>query len=336
MLIDSVRLPVGGKIVNATIESAVDFPSSPTTGAIFYKTGANAGFYFYNGSGWEVASTPTVGDTAYLNVSGDAMTGPLTLAGNPSQDMQAATKAYVDTAVSAIATGLDYKDSVYVATDGPINLNSNQYIDGLWIDVTSGKRVLVKNQADATKNGIYVAAGGALTRASDFNGSPTNEVSSGAYVYVEAGSTNGGTGWVLTTQDPITIGSTALTFTKISSTVVTTPTIPHDIAVYCNGKPDAAEKLAVLKVTTAFGISSGLAGSYGISGVAATGSSVFSLKKNGTQFGTITFGAGATVATLTAASATSFAIGDIFQISAPDTQDATLADISITVKGIVT
>lgn len=335
MLIDSVRIPEGGKILNATIDSGASFPLSPSTGTIFYKTGTGSGFYFYNGSTWEVASTPTSGDSAYLNVSGDTMSGALVLASNPSQDMQAATKAYVDSAVSSIAMGLDYKDSVYVATDSPINLNANQYIDGIWIDVTSGKRVLVKNQANAAQNGIYVAAGGTLSRAADFNGNPSNEVTSGAYVYVEAGSTNGGTGWVLTTQDPITIGTSALTFTKISSTIVTTPSIPHDVAVYCNGKPDADEKLVVLKVTTAFAISSGLSGSYGISGVASSGTSVFSLKKNGTQFGTLTFAAGSSTATLSAASATSFAVGDIFQISAPSSQDSTLADISITIKGVV-
>lgn len=40
-----------------------------------------------------------------VNKAGDTMTGPLVLSGDPTQPMEAATKQYVDTAISGIPTG---------------------------------------------------------------------------------------------------------------------------------------------------------------------------------------------------------------------------------------
>ena len=64
--------------------------------------------------------------------------------------------------------------------------------------------------------------------------------------------------------------------------------------------------------------------------MAATGSSVFNLAKNGTNFGTVTFAASGTTGTFAAASATSFAAGDVLTVTGPATADATLADIALT------
>lgn len=62
--------------------------------------------------------------------------------------------------------------------------------------------------------------------------------------------------------------------------------------------------------------------------VAATGSSVFSVKKNGVEFATATIAAAGTSATF-AGPQTAFVAGDVLTVTAPATADATLADVSL-------
>lgn len=85
---------------------------------------------------------------------------------NPIANQDAATKAYVDSAVE----GLGWKDSVYAATQGNINLaNPGAFIDGVAIAV--GGRVLVQAQTAAAENGIYIfnTSTSPMTRAPDAN-----------------------------------------------------------------------------------------------------------------------------------------------------------------------
>lgn len=126
----------------------------------------------------------------------------------PTDANDAARKADVDAARS----GLDVKDSVRAATTANITLSGEQTIDG--VAVVAGNRVLVKNQDTASQNGIYVAAAGSWTRATDFDADA--EVTPGAFTFVEEGTTNGDAGFVLTTNAPITVGSTSLTFAQFS------------------------------------------------------------------------------------------------------------------------
>jgi hypothetical protein len=73
-----------------------------------------------------------------------------------------------------------------------------------------------------------------------------------------------------------------------------------------------------------------------VAGVAATGPSAFALLKNGAAIGTIQFAAGEAAASFAVAAAVDFAAGDLLAIAAPDPQDATLADIALTlVFGLV-
>lgn len=132
---------------------------------------------------------------------------------DPTLPQDAATKAYVD----AARAGLDVKPSVKAATTGAITLSGTQTIDG--VALSSGDRVLVKNQggtASNSANGIYVVAAGAWSRADDADNTPGAEVTNGMFVFVEQGTTNGKAGFVLVTNDPITLGTTALEFALFS------------------------------------------------------------------------------------------------------------------------
>ena len=130
---------------------------------------------------------------------------------DPTGAQDAATKSYVD----AVKTGLDVKDSVKVATTGNITLSGTQTIDG--VSVAADERVLVKNQTDASENGIYDCKSGSWARSSDFDSN--TEVTSGAFTFVEQGTVNADAGFVLTTDGSITVGTTDLAFTQFSGAV---------------------------------------------------------------------------------------------------------------------
>jgi hypothetical protein len=142
-----------------------------------------------------------------VDVSGKKITN----LAEPTADTDAATKYYVDAARS----GLDVKASVRAATTGNITLSNTQTVDGVALSV--GNRVLVKDQSTASQNGIYVVASGAWTRSTDADNNPSGEVTSGMFTFIEEGTVNASTGFVLTTADPITLGTTPLTFTLFSS-----------------------------------------------------------------------------------------------------------------------
>ena len=98
---------------------------------------------------------------------------------------------------------------------------------------------------------------------------------------------------------------------------------PYDIATSVFGRPAANEVILRMKAGRAFTISSIVA----TAGVAGTvGSTVFTVLKNGSNIGTITFAVSGTTGTSTV-SDVSFAIGDVLTITAPETANATLADI---------
>ena len=121
------------------------------------------------------------------------------------------SKEYVD----AVKVGLDFKDSVRVASTATVNISSAPAaIDG--VTLSSDDRVLLKNQSTGSQNGIYVfnGSGSAMTRATDADADA--EVTAGMFVFVEEGTANADNGYVLTTDGSITVGSTSLTFTQFS------------------------------------------------------------------------------------------------------------------------
>ena len=147
--------------------------------------------------------------------AGTALTGvepiPIVQSGVTVQSSPNAIKAFVGVPAQTPSTPADQKDAVDVATTANITLSGEQTIDGV---LTSGSRVLVKDQTTGSQNGIYVSAEGAWSRSTDADTSA--EVTSGMTVFVSGGTVKGGIVYALVTPDPITLGTTALTFQGIA------------------------------------------------------------------------------------------------------------------------
>lgn len=160
-----------------------------------------------------------------LSDSFDFSTGTLNVA-TPTLDSHAANKGYVD----SVKQSLDIKESVKAATtanlgatyaNSVLTASANGAVSLDDISPSAGDRLLLKNQTTGTHNGIYVVTtvGDAgtpfvLTRADDFNSDA--DISAGAFCFVEEGTTNADYGFVLTTNETITLDATSLTFTQFS------------------------------------------------------------------------------------------------------------------------
>lgn len=167
------------------------------------------------------ASMRTLGAGAQQAMPGnrtlDAITAPaadlylnnkkITSLADPVASTDGANKQYVDNT----AQGLDAKASVRAATTTNISLTGSQTIDG--VACVIGDRILVKDQSTPAQNGIYVIAAGAWTRATDADA--WTELP-GAYVWTEQGTVNADTGWVCTSDQGGTLGTTNVTWTQFS------------------------------------------------------------------------------------------------------------------------
>jgi Putative phage tail protein len=100
-----------------------------------------------------------------------------------------------------------------------------------------------------------------------------------------------------------------------------------------HGKPTANLALQSYVFAASAVAPAGLPGSQGAAATAATATTTFSIRRNGTQIGTMTFASAANTATFAMASATTFNPGDVLAIVAPATPDATLADLAWTIMG---
>jgi hypothetical protein len=131
----------------------------------------------------------------------------------PVAAADAAPKSYVD----AVAGGLDWKDSVRVATTGPGTLatdfENGDTIDG--IVLSTGDRILIKDQVSGVENGIYVVqVTGAPVRAADMAAASS---AAGNAVFVEEGTANADNGFVCTNNvGTDVVGTDALNFTQFT------------------------------------------------------------------------------------------------------------------------
>ena len=124
---------------------------------------------------------------------------------DPSTAQDAATKAYVDSAVE----GLAWKDSCRVATQANISLASpGATIDG--ITMASGDRVLVRAQTAGAENGVYIWNGAATPATRALDASTAAELEQ-AITTIEEGTSQGVT--YRQTAVNFTLGIDAVTWT---------------------------------------------------------------------------------------------------------------------------
>jgi hypothetical protein len=151
-----------------------------------------------------------------VSISGGAVTG----LGSPSASSDAATKNYVDQAVAGLRT----RTIAECASTGNVSLSNGleagDSIDG--VTLVAGDRVLLKDQTDATENGLYLAvSSGAASR--DPEHDSIAELS-GGMVVVNQGSTNDNKIFLCTTDNTGSVGSTNITYTVITPSNVGTVT----------------------------------------------------------------------------------------------------------------
>jgi hypothetical protein len=191
-------------------------------------------------------------DSSGANVGNISTSGILTVnsvvasnAGTSSTDL--ATRSYVDT----VASGMNWHAAADYATAAALpvctyengtlgvgatltgDANGRLTVDGA--AQTTGKSVLVKNQADAKQNGIYYitaqgvdgSAAFVLTRRSDTDNSIAGQVKAGDAVYVVNGTNNAGQAFTLTsagtgTSGAIVFGTDNLSYTQFTGTATFT------------------------------------------------------------------------------------------------------------------
>ena len=225
-------IPTLNQATTANAATATKLAATKTIGGVAFDGSANIDLPGVNAAGNQnttgnaaTASAAAGGSAletalaAKAALAGATYTGFVTLHAEPTAALHAASKSYVD----SVAAGLDPKESVRVATTAAGTLATSfangETVDG--ITLATGDRILIKTQADGSENGIYtVNASGAPTRATDFDS--TTEVTAGAFTFIEEGTTNASTGFVLSTTGSITVGTTAMAFTQFSSSAVIT------------------------------------------------------------------------------------------------------------------
>jgi len=155
-------------------------------------------------------------DANNVAVTGGSVTG----LGSPSSGSDAATKTYVDNLVAGLKTRIIVRAATTANIDLTADLQNGDTLDGLTL--ATNEKVLVKNQTDATENGIYdVVASGTATRNSDYDA--IAELA-GQIVVVQEGTTNADTIYLCTTDTSATLGSSNITFTIITPANVGTVT----------------------------------------------------------------------------------------------------------------
>jgi hypothetical protein len=207
------------ELQNARIQNLGTDPSTPVEGQIWENTTSHT-LHVYDGTAVQtLASLVNRLDQfavpqSTVSFNNQSLTN-LALPVNPND---AATKTYVDQA----SLGLSVKASVVAATTvaGTLatSFASGQIIDG--VTLVTGNRILIKNQASGSDNGIYVvSASGAPVRSADCNSS-TNYIA-GAFVFIEEGAVNQGAAYVVNTQGTITPGTTSVAWVQFSGTAPT-------------------------------------------------------------------------------------------------------------------
>jgi hypothetical protein len=228
----SAITPTDGSMAMASLGNTWTFDVA--NGALDFNNGGQGGLAAIN------SSTGDLLLSAIDGVSKVGLYGADVVCPNvPSTGDSVANKTYVDQSVLSAVAGLNWKDACRLKTVAALpaytktspstlmgqtytaNANGALSIDGVAVAV--GDRILLDQTNSGADAGIFTvtSAGSAgtkwiLTRASDADNSPTQEVKAGMAVPVSEG-TSGDFVYLLTTNNPITLGTTSLTFSPLST-----------------------------------------------------------------------------------------------------------------------
>lgn len=245
------------QLQNAVLHPLGSAPGTPATGQMYYDTGLSAPRWYdgsaftnkatdslllggqalsytvarANHTGTQTASTISDLATVVKGYRLDEFAIPtadvsmnsrkITNLATPISATDAATMAYVDLQVVNAAAGIDAKPSVRVATTANITIANpaTAVFDG--VTLANGERILVKNQTTTSQNGPYIFNGSAvpLTRAADADAN--NELTPGAFWYVEEGTAAGKTQWRIENTGAIIVGTTGITINQFGGAGVT-------------------------------------------------------------------------------------------------------------------
>jgi hypothetical protein len=151
-----------------------------------------------------------------VSISGGSVTG----LGDPSATSDAATKNYVDQAVAGLRTRIIAEAATTANIDLTADLQNGDTLDG--VTLVTGDRVLVKDQTDATENGLYiVVASGTASRDPEHD---TIAELSGQMIVVNQGTVNDNKIFLCTTDSDATIGVSNITYSQITPANVGTVT----------------------------------------------------------------------------------------------------------------
>lgn len=163
--------------------------------------------------------------------------------------------------LQAAQRGLDWKDSVRAASTANVTIAS-ALINGLSMDgvtLATGNRVLLKDQTTPSQNGIYVVvASGAASRSVDADSDA--EVNAGMAVSVEEGTISGDKAYILTTNNPITLGTTSLSYSILGGSGATYTADGNGIEVSGNQFSIELDGTTLSKSASGVRIGSGAAG----------------------------------------------------------------------------
>ena len=155
-------------------------------------------------------------DANNVSISGGSVTG----LGSPSVASDAATKNYVDQAIAGLRTRIIAEAATTGNIDLTADLQNGDTLDG--VTLVTGDRVLVKDQTDATANGLYiVVASGTASRDPEHD---TIAELSGGMVVINQGTVNDNKIFLCTTDSDATIGVSNITYTVITPANVGTVT----------------------------------------------------------------------------------------------------------------
>jgi hypothetical protein len=218
----------GGSLVSFTSAAKSVFCTYPSEKGVWLDASGNVAQTNYNS----------------ITASSIALTTG-TISTTPSNSTDIANKTYVDNTLNSVnyhaaceyATTADLGSVTYNngtsgvgATITNAGTQAALVIDGHTFtstDATNKTRVLVKNETSGQYNGVYTvtnqgsgSTNWVLTRATDYDqtGTGQNEIAPGDYIFVIAGTSNANTAWIQSTDAPITIGTTPLSFVQVAGT----------------------------------------------------------------------------------------------------------------------